>query len=141
MGYRSLTQFALFDLTTRKVQQLTKSDCQPVVAVGMGFVVVPDDYDGQIDGRMVDLSGSIVQDEAWSPPTVDPLAQIRNERNALLRDSLWTQLPDAPLTPNCIDSFRAWRVQLNRWLVDYPDGQTDLPDAPTLAYLPMADQL
>ena len=93
-----------------------------------------------LDGKII-LAGELAADPNWAPPTIDPLTQIRNQRNALLRDSAWTQMPDAPLTAACIEIFRLWRVQLNRWLVDFPDGQTALPDVPALAYLPMADQL
>lgn len=66
---------------------------------------------------------------------------MRAERTSMLNQSGWTQAEDAPLTPACKEAYRAWRVCLHRWLVDYPDGLTPLPEPPEIEYLPLADQV
>lgn len=92
-------------------------------------------------------SGIRINDENWEylPPAIPAespeVTSMKAERISMLNQSAWTQTADAPLTEACREAYRAWRVCLHRWLLDYPDGSTPLPPEPDLEYLPLTDQV
>lgn len=92
-------------------------------------------------------SGIRITENGWEwlpvalPAESPEAANMRAERTSILNQSAWTQTPDAPITEACKEAFRAWRVCLHRWLQDYPDGLTPLPDPPEIEYLPLEDQI
>lgn len=60
-------------------------------------------------------------------------AYLRLERNQLLVNSDWTQIPDAPLTADQVTAFRVWRQQLRDFPFDTltdPDDPPPFPDPP-----------
>lgn len=137
--------FVLYDPQTGAILQVSRQFIAPaddVLALhnGAAFIEIDPLAAGDMQGKRV-TDGELVADPDWAPPVIDPLEGPRHQRNALLRDSAWTQQVDAPLTPACIEAYRAWRVCLHRWLVDHPDGQTPLPEAPTLDYLALDQQV
>lgn len=67
-------------------------------------------------------------------------AHLRLERNRLLNASDWTQVPDAPLTPEQVDAFRAWRQTLRDFTIDGladPDNPPPFPEPPATAPPPL----
>lgn len=91
-------------------------------------------------------SGIRINEEGWEylPPSLPAespeVTCMKAERISMLNQTAWTQAEDAPLTQACKEAYRAWRVSLHRWLMDYPDGLTPLPDEPEIEYLPLDDQ-
>lgn len=45
-------------------------------------------------------------------PVIDLWADVRAERNRLLKESDWTVLPDSPLLPDEVDAWKIYRQEL-----------------------------
>ena len=115
----------------------------PALEAGWGWLPVDQfaaDYDRThqvVDGILTPRDSEVLTAEAAAEQVLD----LKRRRNMALDASAWTQAVDAPLSPACIATYRDWRVQLHRWLVDHPDGQTPLPEAPPLIFLALGQQV
>jgi hypothetical protein len=115
----------------------------PAIAGGWAWLAVDQfaaDYDRThqvVDGILTLRDSAVLAAEAAAEQILD----LKRRRNMALADSAWTQAADAPLSLACIAAYRDWRVQLHRWLVDHPDGQTPLPEAPPLTFLSLDQQV
>ena len=76
-----------------------------------------------------DVRGKRLQGDEWvdlPEPEIDPLIELRAERDRLLAASDWTQLPDAPLTDSQRAAWRDYRQALR----DLPETGDDWPASP-----------
>jgi hypothetical protein len=55
-------------------------------------------------------AGAEIVDSPYTYP--EAMAELRLERHARLWECDWTQLPDAPVTPDMVTQWRAYRKQL-----------------------------
>lgn len=90
--------------------------------------------------------GIVITPTGWEPLVKEPgesetVIQMRGERTSILNQTSWTVALDSPLTEECKEAYRTWRVLLHRWLVDYPDGLTPLPEAPALVFTSLEEQV
>ena len=73
--------------------------------------------------------------EAWKATQPDPAeakaAEVRSQRDDLLRDSDWTQMPDSPLSESEKEAWKGYRQELR----DVPQ-QEGFPEAVTWPTLP-----
>lgn len=78
-----------------------------------GFVAVPDDA----------VCGQIFKDKKFINPEQEPPSwdEIKDQRNALLSDSDWTQLNDAPLSEEDKEKWKQYRQALRDLPQDYPE--------------------
>lgn len=88
---------------------------------------------GQTQSKVVrmDRDKALVLEDRPPEPPVRLAARARRRRDALLRDSDWTQLPDTPLTDDQRQSWSAYRASLRD--VPQQDGfptTITWPDAP-----------
>lgn len=82
-----------------------------VVDASTGAVTVAEMTEADLAQRTVDISNSI--DKA--------MMDLRAQRNAILTDCDWTQLPDAPLTTEQRAAWATYRQALR----DLPDNTED----------------
>lgn len=88
--------------------------------------VANQDFVGQdFDGVIV---ASVEQTDDVTVPDVTPTAEevFRKERNRILKETDWTQMPDSPLTDTKKQEWATYRQQLR----DLPANTTD-PSNPT----------
>lgn len=89
---------------------------------------------GMMGGKVVSIDGGFSvslppePEPAPEPEPVDPWVTLRDQRDALLSASDWTQLPDAPV------DAEAWAVY-RQALRDLPENTTN-PEEPTWPSLP-----
>ena len=84
-----------------------------------------------VDGVYIDLTDEEIADREARGEAADlDLGMIRSLRDGLLRDSDWTDLPNAPLTAEKVAEWVTYRQELR----DHPaqsDRVSTMPDWPT----------
>lgn len=81
-----------------------------------------------IDGQPVDI---LPAPDAAQRDREEAIASIRAERNRRLAASDWTQMPDAPLSEDQRDAWRAYRQALRDMLADCDPDDPVWPEIPT----------
>ncbi len=81
--------------------------------------------DSLSNGQMIQMAAGEIQLVPAPPPSAEHLMQIlRNQRDRLLADCDWTQMPDAPLGEAAREAWRVYRQALR----DLPETITDPAD-------------
>lgn len=70
----------------------------------------PDDFDFERQYFFKIINGKLVEDT--EAVAAEKAEQIRNERDILLKESDWTQMPDSPLTSEMKYTWANYRQQL-----------------------------
>lgn len=89
--------------------------------------------EAQADGRVIAVAGGEVVAEEPQPPTTGQLlAALRRKRDRLLRESDFTQIPDAPLSADARAAWATYRQALR----DLPELYADDPASAVWPILP-----
>ena len=82
------------------------------------------EYDnGQFVAKTVEATTTVESDTTVAIETEEQIiAKLLPYRNILLRESDWTQLNDAPITPEVKEAYKEWRQQLR----DFPENARKL---------------
>lgn len=80
--------------------------------------------EAQADGRVIAVvGGAVVAEEPQPPTTEELLTALRRKRDRLLRESDFTQIPDAPLSTTARAAWATYRQALR----DLPELYADNP--------------
>lgn len=89
--------------------------------------------EAQADGRVIAVAdGQVVVQEPQPPTTEQLLDALRRKRDRLLRESDFTQIPDAPLSDDARAAWAAYRQALR----DLPEIYADDPASAIWPTLP-----